>query len=153
DILTIDTSGTLAWTSGSENVSPSAPTYPSDKLPICELYNVTGETALYDLEDQQGGQGYIYNDVRPTASIGPILTAIASDLVPDGNATRNFGSSGNQWDNAYVANLYLSGVIQAGSKFGGTGADGALSISSGTTTINLGNAAVVVKNYTSISIT
>lgn len=37
--------------------------------------------------------------------------------------------------------------------FGGTGADGALSISSGTTTINLGNAAVVVKNYTSISIT
>lgn len=37
--------------------------------------------------------------------------------------------------------------------FGGTGADGALSITSGTTTIDLGNAAVVVKNYTSISIT
>lgn len=39
------------------------------------------------------------------------------------------------------------------SKFGGTGADGALSFSSGTTTIDLGSAAVVVKNYTSISIT
>lgn len=38
-------------------------------------------------------------------------------------------------------------------KFGGTGADGALSISSGTTTINAASAAVVVKNYTSISIT
>lgn len=38
-------------------------------------------------------------------------------------------------------------------KFGGTGADGALSITSGTTTIDLGNAAVVTKNYTSISIT
>lgn len=38
-------------------------------------------------------------------------------------------------------------------KFGGTGADGALAISSGTTTIDLSNAAVVVKNYTSISIT
>ena len=38
-------------------------------------------------------------------------------------------------------------------KFGGTGADGALSISSGTTTIDLGGASVVTKNYTSISIT
>lgn len=37
--------------------------------------------------------------------------------------------------------------------FGGTGADGALTITSGTTTINCGNAAVVIKNYTSISIT
>ena len=38
-------------------------------------------------------------------------------------------------------------------KFGGTGADGALSVSSGTTNIDLGGAAVFVKNYTSISIT
>ncbi len=43
--------------------------------------------------------------------------------------------------------------IKASFPFGGTGADGALSISSGTTTIDLGFAAVVVKNYTSISIT
>lgn len=38
-------------------------------------------------------------------------------------------------------------------KFGGDGSDGALSISSGATNIDLGNAAIVVKNYTSISIT
>lgn len=38
-------------------------------------------------------------------------------------------------------------------RFGGTGADGALSITSGTTNIDLGGAAVVVKNYTTISIT
>jgi hypothetical protein len=37
--------------------------------------------------------------------------------------------------------------------FGGTGADGALAISSGTTTIDLASAAYVEKNYTSISIT
>jgi hypothetical protein len=37
--------------------------------------------------------------------------------------------------------------------FGGTGADGALAITSGTTTIDCGNAAIVVKNYSSISIT
>ncbi len=38
-------------------------------------------------------------------------------------------------------------------KFGGTGADGALSISSGTTTLSASSASVLVKNYTSISIT
>lgn len=38
-------------------------------------------------------------------------------------------------------------------RFGGDGSDGSLSISSGTTTIDLANAAYVEKNYTSISIT
>lgn len=38
-------------------------------------------------------------------------------------------------------------------KFGGTGADGALVIAAGTTTIDLGGAKVVEKNYTSVSIT
>lgn len=38
-------------------------------------------------------------------------------------------------------------------KAGGTGADGALTIASGTTTIDCANAAIVIKNYTSISIT
>jgi hypothetical protein len=38
-------------------------------------------------------------------------------------------------------------------KFGGTGEDGALTISSGTTNIDLGGVQVFVKNYTSISIT
>ncbi|HEX5429851.1 MAG TPA: hypothetical protein VFX17_02095 [Patescibacteria group bacterium] len=37
--------------------------------------------------------------------------------------------------------------------FGGDGSDGALNISSGTTTIDCANAAVVIKQYTSISIT
>lgn len=44
-------------------------------------------------------------------------------------------------------------VVSSKGVFGGDGSDGALSISSGTTTINLGNADCVIKNYTSISIT
>lgn len=40
----------------------------------------------------------------------------------------------------------------ASSKFGGTGADGALNVTSGTTTIDLGSSNFVVKNYTSINI-
>ena len=57
----------------------------------------------------------------------------------------------------YVLTATAGGVPawQAGPvpKFGGTGADGALSISSGTTTLALGSATYFEKNYTSISIT
>ena len=38
------------------------------------------------------------------------------------------------------------------STFGGTGADGALNITSGTTTVNLANASTYIKNYTSMNI-
>ena len=56
--------------------------------------------------------------------------------------------------NVTATSATLSGyLVSTLGTFGGDGSDGALSISSGTTTISLGNAAVVVKNYTSISIT
>lgn len=51
-------------------------------------------------------------------------------------------------------NMVINGYVQTSiGAFGGDGSDGALSISSGTTTIDLAGAAVVTKNYTSISIT
>ncbi len=83
DVLTIDTSGTLAWTTGSENVSPTVPSYPAGKYPICELYNVVSETALYDNENQQGSQGYIQADVRPITNLLYINSAgqIAANIV------------------------------------------------------------------------
>lgn len=49
---------------------------------------------------------------------------------------------------AGIARTKLSGL-----GFGGDGSDGALTVSSGTTNIDLAGARVVVKNYTSISIT
>ncbi len=55
--------------------------------------------------------------------------------------------------NLDVQSLTVASAPAQFSKFGGTGADGALSCSSGTTTIALGGVAFVVKNYTSISIT
>ena len=152
DVLSINSSGTLAWTTGTENVSPVAPAYPANQVPICELYNIVTETALYDNENQQSGQGYIYNDVRPTVNYGIPFSAVPDDILPDATNTRSLGSSGDQWLNIYGENIYNNGALVASSKFGGTGADGALSISSGTTTINCSNAAVVVKNYTSITI-
>lgn len=51
-------------------------------------------------------------------------------------------------------NMVINGYVQTSiGAFGGDGSDGALSISSGTTTIDLGGAAIVVKNYTTFSIT
>lgn len=55
------------------------------------------------------------------------------------------------WDGS---DLVINGYVQSGKgAFGGDGSDGALSISSGTTTIDLAGASFVQKNYTSISIT
>ena len=56
--------------------------------------------------------------------------------------------------NLTATSATISGyLISTKGTFGGDGSDGALAISSGTTTINCGGAAVVVKNYTSIAIT
>jgi hypothetical protein len=55
------------------------------------------------------------------------------------------------WDGV---SLLINGYAQTTTgTFGGDGSDGALAVSSGTTNIDLGNSAYVVKNYTSISIT
>lgn len=57
-----------------------------------------------------------------------------------------------EYDGTNFQILSLLGTT-AVTKFGGTGSDGALSIASGATNIDLGSALLVVKNYTSISIT
>lgn len=55
------------------------------------------------------------------------------------------------WDGS---SLTINGYVQnSKGAFGGDGSDGALTISSGTTTISAASARVVTKNYTSVSIT
>lgn len=88
--------------------------------------------------------------------ISPTFIATSSNYVWSGNnsytGTSTFsGSLTNNASTTFTATTTFSGTFI--SKFGGTGADGALSISSGSSTIDLGNAAVVEKNYSSISIT
>ena len=92
DILTIDSTGTLAITEGTEASSPSAPSYPANKLVICEVYHVVGETALYDNDNQQSGEGYILNDVRPLAA-PPYISSTSqfgSAVVPDSALVSTF---------------------------------------------------------------
>ena len=62
DLLTLDASGTVARTAGTEGASPVAPDYPSDKLVICEVYNRVGQTAVRNVS--VSGQGYVYRDAR-----------------------------------------------------------------------------------------
>ena len=84
-----------------------------------------------------------------------IVAALAGTGTPNGTTGKyvtndDTGTSGS----SKVLRLSVSGRIPTGiATFGGTGADGALAISSGTTTIDLGGAAIFTKNYTSISIT
>jgi hypothetical protein len=154
DVLTIDSTGTLAWTVGTENASPATPAYPANKLPICEILNVVSETILNDNANFNASQGWIQNDVRPFMSTGLNLAAVADSILPATDNTYNLGSASFTWANIYAKNnIYVNGLAAAISKFGGTGADGALTITASTTTHSLGSARSFVKNFSSISIT
>lgn len=71
--------------------------------------------------------------------------------IPTANQKAAFaGTSGTpSASNKFVTQAGLTAVV----KFGGTGADGVLAITSGTTTLDLAGAVTFVKNYSSISIT
>ena len=80
-------------------------------------------------------------------------TTTQPTFTPRVNGVRRIYNDGTDyWLYVYANGAWRSQKLGIG-KFGGTGADGALSISSGTTTIDLANAAFVTRNYTSISIT
>lgn len=133
DVLSIDSSGTLAWTTGSENASPVAPTYPSNKLPICELYNVVSETILNDTDNQASGTGYILNDVRPILQNGIVYSAIPDALIPAAADTYDLGSSSKEWNNLYVKTVTINGALLNPSNFDvfGDGSDGDINVNSG----------------------
>ena len=145
DVLTIDNTGTLAWTTGTENTSPSAPTYPLGKVPICELYNVVSETALYDAENQQTGQGYIYNDVRNVMTqpfgLGTLDGAWFTDLagIPSGAGVIPVA---NLPANSFNASSYVAAtaITKGQAMILGTGVSGYVTANNavGTSTQSLG---------------
>jgi len=62
DLLYLNSSGSLVILQGTEAGSPVAPAYPSNAVPICEVYLRVGTTAIHDTD--QATHGYIYKDVR-----------------------------------------------------------------------------------------
>ena len=74
DVLSINSAGTLVRTAGAEAASPVAPAVPTGDIPICQVYNVVGQTKLY--ESNVAGSGYIYKDIRPGLRNGVALTPV-----------------------------------------------------------------------------
>jgi len=62
DILSLNSSGTLVRTAGTEAVSPSAPVEPTNSIIIAYVYNRVGQTSIKDIDDSTNG--YVYKDTR-----------------------------------------------------------------------------------------
>lgn len=93
--------------------------------------------------------------VVPTPTSGDLTLALVLNRIGQ-TTVRDTDVSGQ----GYIVELYTPGIYRtdlltssSNIKFGGTGVDGPLSISSGTTNIDLGGAQTFIKNYTSINIT
>jgi len=126
DLLVIDSAGTLSRVVGTEAASPSVPTYPTDKVVLCEVFNRVGQTTIRDTD--VAGQGYIQRDARPFlggtfisdnsqvaagASISPSkLNAgnVDADWLPDADNTRKLGSAARRWLELRATNLYGDGA-------------------------------------------
>ena len=65
DLLTLDSTGTLAITQGVAAGSPSAPAIPAAKLAICTVYLKSTSTSIISYNDGAAAHGYILADLRP----------------------------------------------------------------------------------------
>lgn len=85
DILSLNASGILVRTAGTEAVSPVAPTEPTNSIIIAYVYNRVGQTSIKDTDDSTNG--YIYKDTRPfidkNISVKKIYTSNDTWVKPD----------------------------------------------------------------------
>jgi len=137
DLIVYSTTGSaIAVRGGTEAGSPTEPTPTNGDIVLASVYLRVGTTAIYERDDSVSTHAYIKRWYQPER-YGQIVSTSA-------------GST----DAGKIIKTNASGKIDGSfGLFGGTGADGALAITSGATNIDLGSAAVVTKNYTSISIT
>ncbi len=63
DAVSMNASGTIVVTAGTEADSPTAPDVPANNMPVCEVYNRAGQVKINDT-DTDAGEGYIYKDLR-----------------------------------------------------------------------------------------
>lgn len=121
----------------------------TDKIETSYLDTDTSMAANSDtkIPTQKAVKAYIdtLGGVNASEALRGIVEEATDAEVTAGTATGGTGAK------LFVTPAKLLTRMAAG--FGGTGADGALTITSGTTTINLGSAATIIKNYTTISIT
>lgn len=153
-VITTIASGDVISTSRS-TINTNFANLNSDKIETSYLDTDTTLAANSDtkIPSQKAVKAYIDAGGNPNASEtqAGIVEEATDAEVTAGTAT---GATGAK---LFVTPAKLDTILDTRfstvSKFGGTGADGALSSSSGATNIDCANAAVVVKNYTSISLT
>lgn len=97
DLLTLDTSGTLAWTTGTATTgTPAAPADPTGKLVLAEVYHRQGSTSVKDLDDSVNS--YI-TDARPVlvdALAGSIVFApLRASFVGGGGGQNDYAPTGH----------------------------------------------------------
>lgn len=123
----------------------------SDKIETSVLDTDTALAANSDAKIPSQKAVKTYVDTLGNVNASEIARGIVEEAtdaeVTAGTATGGTGAK------LFLTPAKLATRMSSLIKFGGTGADGALTISSGTTTIDLASASVVVKNYSSISIT
>jgi len=73
DLVVIKQDGTIEIINGTENASPVAPLYPSDKLVLAEIYLRTSITKIKASDDSV--EGYISLDARPITGVAPSMPA------------------------------------------------------------------------------
>jgi hypothetical protein len=71
DLITIDQSGTVAVTTGTENASPTVPTYPRDKYVLAEVYiRTTANPTIVIKQGDDSTNSYILRDCRAQGVFG-----------------------------------------------------------------------------------
>jgi hypothetical protein len=82
-LLTLDRSGTPAWTYGSEAASPTAPNCPINEIPIAYVYERVGMTQIVNYEDRASypSGGYLYRDIRPLVTPASRVEDVRSILA------------------------------------------------------------------------
>jgi hypothetical protein len=88
-----------------------------------------------------------------TLGAGGTTSTVPTNKTPFLNATQTWTKANTFNGTTNLATTTFSVRPIGATGFAGTGVDGALNATSGTTTINLGGASVFTKNYSSISIT
>jgi hypothetical protein len=100
----------------------------------------TANTGAASLNVSALGAKTIYKNVSTDLETGDILANQIVTVIYDGT---------NMQLQSKTSKTYLANGVYS---FGGDGSDGVLNVTSGTTTVDLGNAAIFTKNYSSINV-
>lgn len=150
--------GKITLTSTQKMIYDVAPTITDDKEVATKEY-VDGVAIAGAPDASTSTKGIGKTSVAPASPTNPIFVGDNDGRVPTQSENDALvGTSGTpSSSNKFVTNADTIGtgsvIRKSLLKFGGTGSDGALAITSGTTTIDCSGARLVEKNYTSISIT